>query len=115
LEQAEQAPRHRPSPEFTMGLVETLVEDVSVTSVLVLMPGLMLAYMMFAVVVRPAWQEIKLARMPGERAPQVKAKLPFGECFLVHLGVPMDGRHVQKLTRTPAQASTSSGTACERP
>ncbi|KAK3906676.1 cytochrome P450 [Staphylotrichum tortipilum] len=67
-----------------MGLVETLVEHVSVTTVLVAVPGLLLAYMMVAVVFRPAWQEFKLARMPGERAPQIKSKLPFGIDFLWH-------------------------------
>ncbi|AEO70311.1 uncharacterized protein THITE_2057357 [Thermothielavioides terrestris NRRL 8126] len=65
-----------------MGLVEALVEHVSVKSALVLAPGLLLAYMLFAVVVRPAWKEMKLARMPGARAPKIKSVAPFGVDFL---------------------------------
>jgi hypothetical protein len=63
-----------------MGLLESLVEHASAKSVLILLPGLLLAYMLVAVIVRPAWQELKLARMPGARAPRIKSVLPFGEC-----------------------------------
>ncbi|KAL2184298.1 cytochrome P450 [Thermothelomyces heterothallicus CBS 203.75] len=65
-----------------MGLTEALVERASAKSALILVPGLLLAYVIVAVVVRPAWQEIKLARMPGTRAPRIKSKLPFGLDFL---------------------------------
>lgn len=65
-----------------MGLLETLVGHVSVKSAILLLPGLLLAYMIWAVVVRPAWQEMKLARMPGSRAPRINSVLPFGECAL---------------------------------
>ncbi len=69
-----------------MGLLETLVGHVSVKSAVLLLPGLLLAYMIVAVIVRPAWQEIKLARMPGARAPRIKSVLPFGGCALERLG-----------------------------
>jgi hypothetical protein len=62
-----------------MGLVEMLVEHVSVKSVLVLVPGLLLAYILMALVVSPQWKELKLARMPGARAPKIKSKMPFGK------------------------------------
>ena len=62
-----------------MGLTEILVDHVSVKSVLLLGPGLLLAYMIVAVIVRPAFQEMKLARMPGARAQRVDSVLPFGE------------------------------------
>ncbi|KAK4136474.1 cytochrome P450 [Trichocladium antarcticum] len=65
-----------------MGLVETLVEHVSVKSVLVLVPGLLLAYMLVAVVARPMWQEVRLARMPGARASRIKSTLPLGLDFV---------------------------------
>ncbi|KAJ4297103.1 hypothetical protein N0V88_004020 [Collariella sp. IMI 366227] len=65
-----------------MGLVETVIDNVSVTSVLVLGPGLVLAYIMLILVVRPAWQEIKLAQMPGARAPTIPSRVPFGLDFL---------------------------------
>ncbi len=63
-----------------MGLLESLVERASTKSALVILPGLLLAYMIVAVIVRPAWQELKLARMPGARAPRIKSVLPFGKC-----------------------------------
>jgi hypothetical protein len=62
-----------------MGLTETLVDHVSIKSALLLGPSLLLAYMIVAVIVRPAFQEIKLARMPGARAQRVNSVLPFGE------------------------------------
>lgn len=62
-----------------MGLTETLIDHVSVKSVLLLGPGLLLAYVIIAVIVRPAFQEMKLARMPGARAPRINSVLPFGE------------------------------------
>lgn len=62
-----------------MGFTEALAERVSAKSALILIPSLLLAYVIVAVVVRPAWQEIKLARMPGARAPRIKAKLPLCE------------------------------------
>ncbi|AEO53434.1 hypothetical protein MYCTH_2294752 [Thermothelomyces thermophilus ATCC 42464] len=65
-----------------MGLTEALIERASAKSALILVPGLLLAYVIVAIVVRPAWQEIKLARMPGTRAPRIKSKLPFGLDFL---------------------------------
>ena len=92
-----------------MGLVETLVEQVSLKSVLVLVPGLVLGYFIVAVVVRPAWQEFKLSRMPGARAPTIKSKYPLSE----------DARHcLPLLEQSPlntVQASTSSTTASARP
>lgn len=66
-----------------MALLETLIGHVSVKSAVVLLPGLLLAYMVMAVIVRPAWQEMKLARMPGARAPRIKSVMPFGEYSLV--------------------------------
>ncbi|KAL2165242.1 hypothetical protein VTH06DRAFT_538 [Thermothelomyces fergusii] len=65
-----------------MGFVEALAERISAKSILILVPGLLLAYVIVAVVVRPAWEEIKLARMPGARAPRIKSKLPFGLDFI---------------------------------
>ncbi|KAK3300298.1 cytochrome P450 [Chaetomium fimeti] len=65
-----------------MGLVEALVDHVSVKSVLVLVPGLVLAYIIVAVFVRPAWQEMKLSRMPGSRAFKIKTVMPFGLDFV---------------------------------
>ena len=62
-----------------MGLVETLIDHASVQSVLVLSSGLLLAYALVAVILRPAWQELKLARMPGERATKIKAVAPFSK------------------------------------
>lgn len=62
-----------------MGLVEMLVEHASVKSVLVLVPGLLLAYLLVGLVVRPMWQEMKLAMLPGARAPKLKSFVPFGE------------------------------------
>ncbi|KAK4153079.1 glycoside hydrolase superfamily [Chaetomidium leptoderma] len=67
---------------FTMGLIETLVDHVSARSVLLLGPGLLLAYIIVAVVVRPALQEMKLARMSGARAPRIQSVLPFGIDFV---------------------------------
>jgi hypothetical protein len=66
-----------------MGLIETLVGHVSVKSVLVLVPGLLFAYIAVALVVRPAWEEMKLARMPGARAPKVKTYWPFGKSAML--------------------------------
>ncbi|KAL2128713.1 hypothetical protein VTI74DRAFT_8803 [Chaetomium olivicolor] len=65
-----------------MGLVETLVDNVSVRSVLVLVPGLALAYMIVALILRPLWQELKLANMPGARAPKLSSMVPFGLDFI---------------------------------
>lgn len=66
-------------PPRTMGLTEALVDRISVQSALVFVPGLVLAYVVFAAFVRPAWEELKLARMPGKRAPRIHSKLPFSE------------------------------------
>jgi len=66
-----------------MGLLETLVEHVSVKSVLIAVPCLLLAYMIMGTMVKPAWQEMKLARMPGVKAPKIKSVWPFGEHALV--------------------------------
>ena len=67
-----------------MGLIETLAGHVSATSALVLVPGLLLAYVIVSVIVGATWHEIKLARMPGARATRVKSVMPFGEhVFLV--------------------------------
>ncbi|KAK4251965.1 cytochrome P450 [Corynascus novoguineensis] len=65
-----------------MGLTEALVDRISVQSALVFVPGLVLAYVVFAAFVRPAWEELKLARMPGKRAPRINSKLPFSLDFL---------------------------------
>ncbi|KAL1841119.1 hypothetical protein VTJ49DRAFT_7397 [Mycothermus thermophilus] len=66
-----------------MGLVETLVGHVSAKTVLLLLPALALGYLIVALIVRPVWQEIKLARMPGARAPKAKSWAPFGLDFVV--------------------------------
>ncbi|KAG7293118.1 hypothetical protein NEMBOFW57_003164 [Staphylotrichum longicolle] len=65
-----------------MGLLETLVEHVSAKSVLLAVPCLLLAYMIMGTMVKPAWQEMKLARLPGARAPKIKSNWPFGLDFL---------------------------------
>lgn len=62
-----------------MGLLETLVEHVSAKSVLLAVPCLLLAYMIMGTMVKPAWQEMKLARLPGARAPKIKSVWPFGK------------------------------------
>lgn len=62
-----------------MGLVETAIEHVSVKSVLILGPALLLAHLAWWLVLRPAWQEIKLARMTGARPPRIPSKLPFSK------------------------------------
>lgn len=83
-----------------MGLLETLVDHASVKSVLLLGPGLLLAYMIVAVIVRPAVQEMKLARMPGARAPRINSVLPFSEMasFASHLSRARVANTAQALT-----------------
>lgn len=66
-----------------MGLLEALVEHVSAKSVLLAVPCLLLAYMIMGTMVKPAWQEMKLARLPGARAPKIKSVWPFGKHALV--------------------------------
>ncbi|GAB1310348.1 Cytochrome P450 alkane hydroxylase [Madurella fahalii] len=65
-----------------MGLVEIVAEHVSVGSVLVLVPGLLLSYILINVVVLPLWEEMKLARMPGARPPKFKTYLPLNLDFI---------------------------------
>ncbi|KAH6650841.1 cytochrome P450 [Chaetomium tenue] len=65
-----------------MGLVEALIDYASVKLVLALVPGLLLAYIIVAVIVRPAWQEMKLSQKPGSRASPIKSVMPFSLDFL---------------------------------
>ena len=61
-----------------MGLIETLIGHITPKIALALVPGLFLAWLLNTLIIRPAWQEIKLARLPGARAPKMPTKLPFG-------------------------------------
>ncbi|KAK3989184.1 cytochrome P450 [Cladorrhinum sp. PSN332] len=65
-----------------MGLVETLVENVSVKSILVLGPALLVSWMLYGLVLKPIWEEIALARMPGARPPKVRTILPLSLDFV---------------------------------
>ncbi|KAL2022693.1 hypothetical protein VTK56DRAFT_4774 [Thermocarpiscus australiensis] len=65
-----------------MGLLETLIDHASAKSVLVLVPGLLLGYTLMVLVLRPLWEEMRLASMPGARAPKIKLTVPFGFGFI---------------------------------
>jgi hypothetical protein len=62
-----------------MGLIETLVEHVTLRSVLVLVPGLLLSYILNVLVIKPLREDMKLAKMPGARPPKTRSVAPFGE------------------------------------
>lgn len=75
-----------------MAIIETLVDHMSVRSVLVLVPGLLVTYLLYVAVGRPAWKELQLARLPGVRAPKIRTVAPFGEHAFVEI-VRCLGRH----------------------
>ncbi|KAK0734105.1 cytochrome P450 [Lasiosphaeria miniovina] len=60
-----------------MGLVEIAVDHVSIKSTLLLLPGLLLGWVVFKTC-QVAWQNFKLSRGPGQRAPSIPSRLPFG-------------------------------------
>ena len=62
-----------------MGLVETLIENVSVKSVLILGPAVLLSWMLYSLVLLPIREEISLARMAGARPFKVRTFLPLGK------------------------------------
>jgi cytochrome P450 len=66
-----------------MGLVEAIVEDVSPKTLLLLLLCLPLAKLLFVLILKPVWEEIKLARMPGARAPKTRTWAPFGKLVIV--------------------------------
>ncbi|KAK4221399.1 cytochrome P450 [Podospora fimiseda] len=65
-----------------MGLVETLVDNVSVKSIIILGPALLVSWMFYWLVVVPIFEEIALARMPGARPPKLRTFLPLSLDFI---------------------------------
>ncbi|KAL2271121.1 hypothetical protein VTJ83DRAFT_492 [Remersonia thermophila] len=65
-----------------MGLLETLAGHVSAKTAVLALPALALGYLIVALILRPIWQEIRLAQMPGSRAPKIKSWAPFGFDFV---------------------------------
>lgn len=68
-----------------MGLVETLIDNVSVKSVLILGPAMLLSWMLYSLVLLPIQEEINLAKMAGARPPRVRTFLPLSKETPPHL------------------------------
>lgn len=62
-----------------MGLIEALLDNVSIKGAVFLLPGLLLAYVFYGMVLWPMFQETRLLRLPGSRAPGLPSVMPFCE------------------------------------
>jgi hypothetical protein len=87
-----------------MGLIEVLLERVSITSALL---GTVALYIIYNVYVNID-KSIRLKRLPGVPAPKVKTKLPLGM-------YPYEYFYPDLILTQASQPSTSSGRSSRRP